>query len=55
MVISTQILPRLKEIRMTWTEGEAADVERIWDVQHLDALIDVVTYCATVGVDVDFH
>lgn len=46
-----QILPRLKEIRLTWKETDADP----WDVQHLDALIDVVTYCATTGVNVDFH
>jgi len=49
----TRILPRLKEIRVKW----AGDVtsESMWDVKHLDALIDVVTYCAATGVNVDFH
>lgn len=45
----TQILPRLKEIRIAWSDADD------WDVQNLDDLIDVVTYCAAVGVNVDFH
>ncbi len=47
----TQILPRLKEVRVTWKENDADP----WDVQHLDALIDVVTYCAATGLNVDFR
>ena len=55
----TAILPRLKEIRVKW----AADVLLLgdfedrgkWDVQKLDALIDVVTYCAATGRNVDFR
>jgi hypothetical protein len=47
----TAILPRLKEIRVTWAETDAEP----WDVQHLDALIDVVTYSAATGVNVLFH
>jgi hypothetical protein len=46
-----QIMPRLKEIRVTWKENDADP----WDVEKIDALIDVVTYCAATGRNVDFH
>jgi hypothetical protein len=50
------ILPRLKEIRLTWgSTGASRDLRHQWDVEHLDALINVATYCATVGVNLDFH
>ena len=53
------ILPRLKEIRVTWASSAARDggddVPGRWDVKHLDDLIDVVTYCAATDRNVDFH
>ena len=53
----TAILARLKEIRVTWAAGAARNAEDIYeyDVRHLDDLIDVVTYCAATGRNVDFH
>jgi hypothetical protein len=49
------ILPRLKEIRLKWGEADDPLGEREWDVQHLDALVEVVTYCAATGVNALFR
>lgn len=49
------ILPRLKEIRLSWSAADSDDQRHGWDLGNLDSLIDVVTYCATVGVNLNFH
>lgn len=53
------ILPRLKEIRLTWDQQATDDWDADggvgrWDVQKLDALIEVVTYCAATYRNVYF-